>query len=465
MPGRTKLLLIMLAALGLGGLLVFAGLVPPEWLAQTASLSEPSEGPRSPDAALRSNTATEFSAPDAAVVAAFYGYCVSNAFPTEANAAMRADACSKALQTRQLGSDQIALARLMRGIARTLLGNKDLASEDYLDAAQRYDQFVDPGNPQALALFRRAAKLGADGQTDKALADYAEAVKADPKTPLAFLGRGVLLATRKRGYERAIEDFDKVLALEPNNVDALIRRGDAFSNLGDAGRAMIDLNLAVALAPEGATAFLIRGLAQARRDNRSAARRDYIAALAIDPGSADARVNLAALDLLEGKYEAAVRELDQAIAIDARNALAYYNRGYARFALGRYDKAITDYNAAIVLQPRFGAAYNNRALVRAILGHDLVMALNDGDDALRLLPINLDVRETRGFIYLKLGDPALALHEYNAVLDIDPNQAVSLYGRGLARIRLGDTNGGRLDQDAAMAINRDVKREFSGYGL
>lgn len=53
MPGRTKLLLIMLAALGLGGLLVFAGLVPPEWLAQTASLSEPSEGPRSPDAALR----------------------------------------------------------------------------------------------------------------------------------------------------------------------------------------------------------------------------------------------------------------------------------------------------------------------------------------------------------------------------------------------------------------------------
>jgi tetratricopeptide (TPR) repeat protein len=465
MTGRLKLLLITLAAVALGGFLVFAGLIPPERLGQTARRSSPSESLPSP-AAVRSSAPAEPSAvPDAAVVAAFYGYCVSNAFPTRTNAAMRADACSKALQTRQLRPDQIALARLVRGIARTLLGNRDLASEDYLDAVQRYDQLIDPGNPEALALFRRAAALGAIGQTDKALTDYAAAIRADSKTSLAYLGRGMLLAARKRAYDRAIEDFDKVLALEPYNVDALISRGDAFSNLGDAGRAMIDLNVAVALAPDRTAPYLFRGLAEARRDNRSVARQDYAAALAIDPRSADARVNLAALDMLEGKHEAAVRELDQAISIYALNPVAYYNRGYAHFALRQYEEAITDYSAAILLEPRFGAAYNNRALVRAIRGSDLVKALGDSDEALKLLPINLDVHVTRGFIYLKLGDPALALHEYNAALDIDPNLAVSLYGRGLAKINLGDSRGGKLDQAAALTINPDVEREFSSYGL
>ena len=54
------------------------------------------------------------------------------------------------------------------------------------------------------------------------------------------------------------------------------------------------------------------------------------------------------------------------------------------------------------------------------LGSDLVAALADSDQALKLLPLNLEVRDTRGFIYLKLGDPALALNEYNAALTIDP---------------------------------------------
>ena len=84
-----------------------------------------------------------------------------------------------------------------------------------------------------------------------------------------------------------------------------------------------------------------------------------------------------------------------------------------------------------------GLAYNNRALSRAVAGSDLVAALADSDQALKLLPLNLEVRDTRGFIYLKLGDPALALNEYNAALTIDPNRALSLYGRGLARIRMG----------------------------
>jgi tetratricopeptide (TPR) repeat protein len=389
---------------------------------------------------------------------------VSGLFPTQADAQARAAACSKALQSRQLKPDEIALARLTRGIARTLLGDKALAGEDYIDAVQRYDRLIDPANPDALALFRRGVALDASGQTDKAMEDYSAAIKADPKSSLAFLGRGVLLAVRKRAYDRAIEDFDKVLVIEPDNVEALVSRGDAFGQLGDLGRAMADLNRAVALAPDKPTVLVARGQIESRRGNLAGAARNYEAALKIDPRYTAALINLAAVRAMQGEPGAAVTLLDQAITIDRRNPLAFYNRGYAEFALKHYDKAIADYGSAIEIDPGMGLAYNNRALSRAVAGSDLVAALADSDQALKLLPLNLEVRDTRGFIYLKLGDPALALNEYNAALTIDPNRALSLYGRGLARIRTGDA-AGKGDQEAALTINPEVANDFSIYGL
>ena len=389
---------------------------------------------------------------------------MSGLFPTQADAQSRAAACSKALQSRQLKPDEVALARLTRGIARTAIGDKALAGEDYVEAVQRYDRLIDPNNPNSLALYRRAVALEASGQTDKAMEDYSAAIKADPKSSLAFLGRGVLLAVRKRAYDRAIEDFDKVLVIEPDNVEALVSRGDAFGQLGDLGRAMADLNRAVALAPDKPTVLVARGQIESRRGNLAGAARDYEAALKTDPRYTAALINLAAVRAMQGQPGAAVTLLDQAITFDPRNPLAFYNRGYAEFALKQYDKAIADYGAAIEIDPGMGLAYNNRALSRAVAGSDLVAALADSDQALKLLPLNLEVRDTRGFIYLKLGDPALALNEYNAALTIDPNRALSLYGRGLARIRTGDA-AGKGDQEAALTINPEVANDFSIYGL
>ncbi|MFI5002278.1 MAG: tetratricopeptide repeat protein, partial [Reyranellales bacterium] len=94
-----------------------------------------------------------------------------------------------------------------------------------------------------------------------------------------------------------------------------------------------------------------------------------------------------------------------------------------------------------------------------------VAALADCDKALKLMPTNLDVRDTRGFMYMKLGDPAIAIVDYNAALDVDPNRAISLFGRGMAKIKMGQKKEGEADQAAARALNPAVERQFSVYGL
>jgi tetratricopeptide (TPR) repeat protein len=409
--------------------------------------------------------ATAPAAPSGPSVEQLYDACVRGAWPTVKDADVRATACSKALQTRQLKPDQIALARLTRGIARTALGDKVLAAEDYSEALKHYDGAIDPRNPDALNLYRRATSLHAMGETDRALSDYNDAIRVDPGNSFAFLGRGVLLATRKRSYNRAIEDFDKVLALQPENVDALIARGNAYSQLGDNGRALTDLDRAIQLAPDNAQAYVVRGLANNRRGQRQLAMQDYDTALQRAPRYPQALANRAALLSEDGKYDQAIGDLDESIKADPDNPVAYYNRGYAWFAKHDYDKALANYDAALKLDPDMGLAYNNRCLIRAITGKDLVAGLQDCDTAQKLMPLNIDVRITRGFIYLKLGDPRLAMKEYNDALDVDPNRPLALYGRGIARIMVGETREGEGDKAAALTLDPEIADQFAVYGL
>ena len=50
--------------------------------------------------------------------------------------------------------------------------------------------------------------------------------------------------------------------------------------------------------------------------------------------------------------------------------------------------------------------------------------------------------DSRGLVYLKMGQFDLAISDYSSALRIEPKMASALYGRGLARIKKGDTAGG-----------------------
>src|SRR5262249_14160852 len=139
--------------------------------------------------------------------------------------------------------------------------------------------------------------------------------------------------------------------------------------------------------------------------------------------------------------------------------------GYVHFAKRQYSLAEVDYSTAISLEPGLGAAYLNRCLTLTIQDRDLTNALADCDRALKLMPASAVARQTRGFIYLKLGDPAIAIAEYEAALRRDPNQPLALYGLGLAKIKMGRKVDGEADQAAALVLDPAADAEFTAYGI
>ena len=110
-------------------------------------------------------------------------------------------------------------------------------------------------------------------------------------------------------------------------------------------------------------------------------------------------------------------------------------------------------------------AYNNRCLTRGVVGKDLADALRDCDEALKLQPGNIDARDTRGFVYLKLGDFRSRSTTTAASLQVDPNHARALYGRGLAKVKSGDKAAGDTDIANATRLNANIAQEFAKLGV
>ena len=130
MSGRTKLLFVTLAALALGGFLSLREIIAP------AHRGESAKGPTAPrELANRRQTArARLRCPqpsaglDADAVAALYRSCVLKAFPSRADAAVRATVCSQALQTLEA----TGCSALQSNVASPVVGqmaDEDLAGE------------------------------------------------------------------------------------------------------------------------------------------------------------------------------------------------------------------------------------------------------------------------------------------------------------------------------------------------
>ena len=166
-----------------------------------------------------------------------------------------------------------------------------------------------------------------------------------------------------------------------------------------------------------------------------------------------------------GDIGRALADLNEAIRLDPQSADALKHRGLAYESQGDYAQAVPDFEAASRLTPEDSVIWNSRCWSKAVLGEQLQQALADCNESLRLAPNAPDNMDSRGFVYLKLGEIDKALADYDAALRLMPTLASSLYGRGLAKKRKGDTAGANSDFKAATALRPTIADEFAIYGV
>jgi len=152
-------------------------------------------------------------------------------------------------------------------------------------------------------------------------------------------------------------------------------------------------------------------------------------------------------------------------------ALAYLARGTAHVRTGDATRAEPDYREAIRLDSipidsgqKEVPLYNDRCWARAVAKIDLDAALADCNEALRLRPDFVPALDSRAFVHMRGERFREAIADYDAAIMGSPQNPWSLYGRGIAKLRLGDTVGAQTDIAASKAV-QDVAPEFAAYGF
>ncbi len=254
-----------------------------------------------------------------------------------------------------------------------------------------------------------------------------------PKDASGFARRGAARSARNQ-YDLALADDDKAVELEPSSADYLFQRAQVQVQREKPELARADLDRVLKLKPDHLQALLLRGGLQLELHDPVAARADLSAAW--KAGSDDPDLGLRIAELYEEK--------DQ-----FEDAVASFDRWLAEHGHGE----------------REAVALNGRCWSRALWNRDLDKALADCDRAAQLDPYALDIRDSRGLVWLRMNQLPRAIGDYNAVLSREAKSAWSLYGRGVAEVRKGDVAKGQADIAAADKLEPEATGRARKLGI
>lgn len=318
------------------------------------------------------------------------------------------------------------------------------------------------GGVSAAAYAARANARFAMGDNDGVLADTAEALRLNPRIMDVYLLRSSV-HLRNRDFDAMEREAETLLAAHPGNVEAVVLAGRIYDRAGRAEEAERLLTEAIERQP---SVFTYQNRADIRlKTDIEGARRDLEAAMLLGADTSEFLFQRAAVEMSAKNYAGAVELLSTILTREHDGNLhphARIERAIAYLELGQDDDAAPD--LAAIRESVQAPALNNLCWGLGTRGMRLEEALADCNAAIMLEDSPI-YRDSRGFVLVKLERYEDAIEEYDRALETRPDLAHSLYGRGVAKTRLGRTQDSLEDMQAAIALDSGIAETFGGYGL
>lgn len=240
--------------------------------------------------------------------------------------------------------------------------------------AERVRMEIDPGSDAGL--LQRAARALERGEFRAAHADCLAVLQRSGAQAEPYFLLGLITAAHDN-HAKAVELFDRAIALEAGDARYQAHRAKALVALLQRDAAREAARLAEALAPADALTLDTIGVVHTRLGNHDAAVRLFERAVAADPGRANFHYNLAASRQFAGDFDGAETAYLAALALDR----SLYKAWSALVQLRRQTAADNRIEALTTL---FGAGGDDAERDRH-LGHALAKSHEDLGDHVQAL--------------------------------------------------------------------------------
>ena len=146
----------------------------------------------------------------------------------------------------------------------------------WADSLALFDDVVKKYPDNHLAYYLRASARK-DTDLAGAIADYNKSVALKPENPDAYNNLGNIYSAGGK-YKEALADYNAALRYDPALTEALNNRGAVKAILGDLDGALVDINKALKSRPDYRDAYRNRGLVRLQMKDIRSAREDWIKA-------------------------------------------------------------------------------------------------------------------------------------------------------------------------------------------
>ncbi len=283
---------------------------------------------------------------------------------------------------------------------------------------------------EAQRLLAQALQLHQAGRLAEAESIYRRVLALRPDDPeaLHFLG----LAAHQRGDDaQAVMLMERAIAREGGIATWHNNLGEVYRAQGRLDDAIRCYRRAVALAPALGAARYCLGAALLEKGDYDAAAAELTAAVRASPGDAEAHLALGGALKGKGDLRGAYAALVRAAELAPGLAEAHYRIGLVLSALERYDEAALALRRAVQLAPTLIGAV--LALAEALrLQQKSVESIACYEEALRLDPASLVAVNGIGHALLEQGRFDEARAWFAKALAHDPRSAEGHFNMGLA---------------------------------
>src|SRR6266849_4326729 len=204
-------------------------------------------------------------------------------------------------------------------------------------------------------------------QDDQAEALLTDVQQKDPQIYVIpfLLGESAL---RRQNWEKAAEQLQRCLGLNPNFDNAMTGLALALAKLGRVDEAKSWLNKALQSNPQNYRAWYQTGLLDAGSDP-PAAQSAYEKTVAIQPNFSAGQRELGMSLFQQNNYAAAAPHLEKAFGLGVEDARLHNFLGICYNRTNRTLKAVREFQHAIELDPKLAEAHLNLAFAHQLLHH------------------------------------------------------------------------------------------------